>query len=95
MPSFLVDIANFGATVLYHHSFGSMRPIDSLDENTVPMLFIHGMSDTYVPSEMVHELYLAKPRDKEIWTKPGVIHARMYHDYPEEYTEEVRRFLMR
>ena len=60
-----------------------------------PMLFIHGMSDTYVPSEMVHELYLAKPRDKEIWTKPGVIHARMYHDYPEEYTQEVYTFLLR
>lgn len=94
-PFPFLHIANVMCKLRYGWDFKEASAIEQVKRSTKPMLFIHGMSDTYVPSEMVHELYLAKPRDKEIWTKPGVIHARMYHDYPEEYTQEVYTFLLR
>ena len=57
------------------------------------MFFIHGDSDKYVPTYMVHEVYAAKPDPKELWIVPKTAHAKSYQNYPEEYTERVRRFV--
>jgi fermentation-respiration switch protein FrsA (DUF1100 family) len=59
----------------------------------LPMFFIHGDSDTFVPTWMVHPLYEAKPEPKELWLAPGSEHARSYFDYREEYTQRVQNFL--
>lgn len=58
-----------------------------------PMLFIHGTADTYVPTEMVHRLYAAKPGKKTLWLVPDVKHAASYDKYPEEYRRRVSAFL--
>ncbi|WP_300728668.1 alpha/beta hydrolase [uncultured Bacteroides sp.] len=59
----------------------------------LPMFFIHGDKDDYVPTWMVYKLYDAKPQPKEIWVVPGADHAHSYRYYPEEYTEHVKRFV--
>ena len=92
-PFPFLHVANVLCKMRYGWDFKEASSIEQVKKSTKPMMFIHGMNDTYVPSKMVNELYLAKPKDKAIWTKPGVIHARMYHDYPEEYTQEVHKFL--
>ena len=60
---------------------------------TLPMLFIHGDADTFVPTWMVYLLYEAKPEPKELWIVPGATHAMSYKDYPQEYTEHVKKFV--
>lgn len=67
--------------------------IEALRHVEKPMLFIHGTADRYVPFDMVHQLYDAKPRNKDIWEVRDVIHARSYHDKREEYTNKVRAFI--
>ena len=57
----------------------------------LPMLFIHGDADDYVPTWMVYPLYEAKPGEKELWLVPGAGHAYSYRDNREEYTAVVRR----
>lgn len=57
------------------------------------MLFIHGDADTFVPTWMVYPLYEAKPEPKELWIVPGATHAMSYKDYPQEYTEHVKKFV--
>lgn len=64
-----------------------------LSQSTLPMLFIHGGGDTYVPTEMVYELYQQKPRDKYIWVAPKATHARSFQSNPSEYQHQVRSFL--
>lgn len=59
----------------------------------LPMLFIHGDADTYVPTWMVYPLYEAKPKPKELWIVPGAAHADSYRDFPQEYTEHVEEFV--
>lgn len=76
-------------------SFKEASAVEQLRKSTKPMLFIHGDADTYVPTEMVYTLYDAKPSDKELWIAPGVAHALSYHDYPEEYTNKVREFVLK
>ena len=71
--------------IKYGWSFGEASPI--------PMLFIHGDNDTFVPSEMVHPLYEAKQGEKEIWITKGTEHARSYADYREEYVKRIRAFI--
>ena len=59
----------------------------------LPMFFIHGDADTYVPTWMVYPLYEAKSEPKELWLAPGATHAMSYKDHPEEYTERVKNFV--
>lgn len=94
-PFPFLHIANIMCKWKYGWDFREASSLDMVKKSTKPMLFIHGMNDTYVPSPMVYELYDAKSGDKAIWTKPGVAHTRMYHDHKEEYTQEVRKFVMK
>ena len=51
------------------------------------------MRTPYVPTWMVYPLYEAKPEPKELWIVPGSAHAMSYKDYPQEYTEHVKKFV--
>lgn len=73
--------------------FSDANPLKAVSNCTKPMLFIHGESDTYVPTWMVYKLYDAKPMPKDLWTLPGVEHALSYHDYPKQYTHKVKDFV--
>ena len=61
----------------------------------LPMFFIHGDKDDYVPTRMVYKLYEAKPEPKELWIVPGADHAHSYLIHTKEYTERVREFTNR
>lgn len=59
----------------------------------LPMLFIHGDKDDFVPTWMVYKLYEAKPQPKELWVVPEADHARSYLLNTEEYTEKIKAFV--
>lgn len=77
----------------YGWSFGEASPLEQVKKCRRPMLFIHGASDTFVPTSMVYPLYEAKPGEKRLWIAPGSEHARAYIDHPAEYTRVVGEFL--
>lgn len=56
----------------------------------LPMLFIHGDKDLFVPTKMVYELYDACTSEKELFVVPGADHAKSYHLDPDGYQEKVR-----
>lgn len=88
-----MHIANQICKWKYGWDFHEASALEQVRHCDKPMLFIHGDADTYVPYEMVHQLYQAKPRNKAIWEAEGTMHARAYHDYPKEYTHQVKSFL--
>lgn len=57
-----------------------------------PILFIHGEADSLIPVENAHALYQAAGEPKELWTVPGVEHARVIEAQTEEYCARVRTF---
>lgn len=79
--------------VRYGWSFGEASALKQVAKCRLPMLFIHGSRDTFVPTRMVYPLYAAKPEPKELWLVEGSEHARSYTDHPQEYTEKVRAFI--
>lgn len=77
----------------YGWTFQEASALDQVAKCTLPMLFIHGDEDTYVPTRMVYQLYEAKPEPKSMWIAPHSRHALSYQDHPNEYTRQVREFL--
>lgn len=77
----------------YGWSFGEASAINQVSKCRYPMLFIHGDSDTFVPTEMVYRLYHAKPEPKELWVPTNTEHALSYKNHQEEYIQRVRQFL--
>ncbi len=94
LPSFpLLDITNTVCKLQYGWSFKEASPLEMVKKCHKPMLFIHGDSDTYVPTAMVHRLYEAKTGSKALWLAKGSEHADAYRDHHEEYTMKVKDFI--
>lgn len=81
--------------VRYGWSFGEASPLNQVKKCHRPMFFIHGSSDTFVPTRMVYPLYKAKPEPKELWIVKGAEHARSYTEHTAEYTARVKAFAER
>lgn len=74
-------------------SFEQVSPIRSVRESHLPVMFIHGTNDTYVPTRMSQEMYDVKPGPKKLLLIKGASHANAYHIDPQEYQKETRSFL--
>ena len=57
----------------------------ALEKNRVPVLFIHGADDHFVPVEMTYENYKACTAPKRLLVVPGADHGMSYLLEPEGY----------
>ncbi len=94
LPAFpLLYTADYLTRWRYGWGFREASACRQIVKCTLPMLFIHGDKDTFVPTWMADSLYAAKPGTKELWKTAGVGHASSYRTYPHKYTEKVRTFV--
>lgn len=94
LPSFpLLNVASWLCSVKYGWAFREASALEQVKKCVLPMLFIHGDADTFVPTWMVHPLYEAKPEPKELWLVPGAVHAVSYKENKTEYTRRVQDFV--
>ena len=95
LPDFpLMHLTSLLCKMRYRWSFGEASAIKQLKKSTLPMLFIHGDADTFVPYAMLDKLYNAKTTGyKEKYIAHDTEHARAYSDHPEEYTQRVKDFV--
>lgn len=96
LPEFpLMYTASWLCKQKYGWSFREASALEQVKKCRLPMLFIHGDADTFVPTWMVYPLYEAKPEPKELWIVPGAEHAVSYLENKEEYTRRVKEFIER
>lgn len=96
LPSFpLMNTTSWLCQRKYGWNFKEASSLDQVAKCRLPMFFIHGADDTYVPTWMVYPLYEAKPAPKQLWIVPGATHAVSYKENKEEYTQKVREFVDR
>ncbi len=96
LPPFpLLHVASVLSKLKFGWSFTQASALKAVSRCKLPMLFIHGDADTFVPTWMVYQLYEAKPEPKELWVVPGVIHAQSYLKEPKAYTQHIEDFLMK
>lgn len=94
LPPFpLMNVANWVCKLKYGWSFKEASALEQVKKCQLPMFFIHGDADDYVPTWMVYPLYEAKPEPKELWIVPGAKHAVSYRENPKEYTTRVKTFV--
>lgn len=93
LPAFLVDIADFTGKLRFHYSLKDMRPIDSLDENTIPILFIHGAEDRFISPKNSEDMANRTKGYKEFYLIPDAGHAESILAAPEKYEEYVGSFI--
>lgn len=94
LPSFpLMNVSDLLCKWKYGWSFQEASALKQVAKCDLPMFFIHGDADTYVPTSMVYPLFEAKKGEKELWVVPGAIHAMSYRDNSEEYTRKVNAFV--
>ena len=61
---------------------------DALRECTLPVLFVHGSDDQFVPVEMTYQNYKACSSEKRLLIVPGAGHGQSYLTEPEKYEAE-------
>lgn len=66
--------------------------VDALRENRIPVLFIHGADDRFVPVDMTFENFKACAGPKELLVIPGADHAMSYYADRQRYEAAVRTF---
>ena len=95
LPSFpLLDVANLVCNVRAGYDFHKASSVEQLKRATVPMLFIHGDQDTFVPYSMLDQNYDAcASKVKQKLTVHGATHAKSAQVDPELYWNTVDNFL--
>ena len=95
LPSFpLLDVANLVCNVRAGYDFHKASSVEQLKHATVPMLFIHGDQDTFVPYSMLKQNYDAcASKVKQKLTVHGATHAKSAQVDPELYWNTVNGFL--
>ena len=95
LPAFpLLNTTSILSKLKAGYNFHEASSIEQVKKATVPMFFIHGNEDTFVPTYMVYDVYEAcASEDKELWIVPGAGHGLSYRTNPKAYIDRVDRFL--
>jgi len=94
IPGDILQSASLVTKDKYGWSFWEASSVKQLEKSTVPMLFIHGDADDFVPIKHLYKNYKAKKNGyKEMWVTKGAVHANSFQKYPEEYVAHCRAFL--
>ncbi len=94
LPNFpILYSANVFNKLINGYDFKDANPLVSVGNAKIPMLFIHGDKDDFVPTSMVYELYEACASDyKDLLIVEGAGHAESYRINTEAYEAKVKEF---
>jgi fermentation-respiration switch protein FrsA (DUF1100 family) len=66
--------------------------LEALNNTDIPVLFIHGSDDSFVPVEMTYENYKACKSEKRLLIVPGAEHGMSYVIDKDSYENAVLNF---
>ncbi len=77
---------SLAAVIFAHIRLGSADAAEAVRKASLPILIVHGESDSFVPCSMSREIYDAAPDHITYETFPGADHGVSYFSDPERYT---------
>ncbi|MGM0165117.1 hypothetical protein IGI39_000058 [Enterococcus sp. AZ135] len=96
LPSFpLIPVTSLVTKVRAGYFFGEADTLKQLKKNQLPMLFIHGDKDDFVPYSMLAEVYNATKGPKEKYVVHGAKHAEALSNNPSMYQKKVTEFIQK
>ena len=94
LPKFpMMNIVDIICKIRAGYFISDASAIKQVKKTSIPTLFIHGDSDSFVPFEMQEKLYDACSAEKEKVVIEGATHARAAYTNPELYWLSVENFL--
>ena len=94
LPNFLMlHTCNLICRLICGYDFRDASPVKAVRNSSLPVLFIHGAADDFVPQFMQDELYAVCPTRKEKLTVDGAVHARSYYTDPAAYESAMESFI--
>ena len=86
MPEFpMMHISDMFCRIFAGYKFKDAAPVEYVKKASVPILFIHGSADDFVPYHMMAQLYDVCISEKKMLTIDGAEHAKAYYASPDEY----------
>lgn len=96
LPPFpVMNAANSVTKLRADYDLYQASSVKQVSKSKTPMLFIHGDRDSFVPFEMLNEVYSAAKVEKEQLTIPGAGHGECVKVAPDLYWEKVHSFVGR
>lgn len=87
-----MDYVDFLVRRKAHYSLKELSPAEALKKSRLPVLFIHGTADDFVPCCMSRESYEACTSEKCLLLVEGAAHARSFLKARETYIQTVKGF---
>ena len=91
----ILNLAEHLAVRLAGFRFCEASTLDAMETNTIPILFLHGDADDFVPMEMTKAAYEACRAEKELVIIHGAAHACGYLLEPARCENALRKFFDR
>lgn len=89
----ILDLVSLWCRLRLGFSFQDVEPAKELEKTKIPMLFIHGDKDSFVPTRMVRQCVEAHKGPHEVWLPEDVSHAASLILCKEEYLDKVDAFM--
>lgn len=94
LPAFPILYGVSGLSKLFvGFTYGEASAVKQLAKNDLPVLFIHGDADTFVPTDMVYDNLRANKGPKELYIVKGSKHAKSFETDPQTYQQKIADFL--
>jgi uncharacterized protein len=84
---------NMMLKVFARFSMKDVSPIKSIRHKEIPIFFVHGSKDNFVPTYMSEDMYQVKKGYKKLLIVEGAAHANAYGTNRQLYEREVHNFL--
>ena len=96
LPAFpLLDSTSLITKIRAGYSFRSASALKEVEKTNVPILYIHGESDTFVPAKMAEELYQHTSSEAELLLISDANHGEAFALAEDEYKMKINQFLGR
>lgn len=88
-----LNMASLVTKIRAGYALGDVQPIQQVKKSQIPILFIHGGNDDFVPVSMVNELYNAAKCPKEKLIVEGAGHANSCSVNSDLYYTTILKFI--
>ncbi len=94
LPAFpIIPVLSLFSKLFCGYYFGEYSVPQALKSNRIPILFIHGTEDRFVPPEMTERNYEACAAEKELLLVEGAAHATAYLQDKPSVEKAIQTFL--
>ncbi len=93
VPRLSLKIIDFFMRKIAGYGVDEVNSVDCVKESKYPILFIHGDTDYFVPTEMVFRVYEACTAEKELYLVKDCAHAMSEFKDPKEYFKRIDDFI--